>query len=198
MRQVVTVSSSLRDQLVKAGLATSKQAKKAENQSRAEQLKRQKAQKKGNPDATKGSETSPQEKARRLKADKARKDKDLARQRNDKYAQRALRAEIRQLVQAHDQRSKVTDEDAVAYNFLHGKKVKRVYVTAAQRDSLSAGRLVVINNDGNYHFVTPEIAAKIEARDPKRIIVAHQETAKEKGPDDDFYAQFEVPDDLDW
>ena len=55
MRQVVNVSSSLRDQLVKAGLATSKQAKKAENQSRAEQLKRHKAKKKGSPPVTDGS-----------------------------------------------------------------------------------------------------------------------------------------------
>lgn len=198
MRQVVRVSTSLRDQLVKAGLATSKQARKAENQSRAEQVKRQKANKKGGNPSVESTQASPKDKAKRLKADKARKDKELARQRNDKYAQRALRAEIRQMVLAHDQRTKVSDEDAVAYNFVHGKKIKRVYVTPQQRDQLSAGRLIVINNDGRYHFVTPEIAAKIEARDPKRIIVAHQETQKEKGPDDDYYAQFEVPDDLDW
>ncbi len=192
------MSTSLRDQLVKAGLATSKQARKAENQSRADQLKRQKAHKKGSTPVGDKPEASLQEKARRLKADKAKKDKELARQRNDKYAQRAQRAEIRQLVKAHDQRSNVTDENAVAYNFVHGKKIKRVYVTPEQRDSLSAGRLIVINNDGHYHFVRPEIAAKIEARDPKRIIVAHQQAPQEKRPDDDFYAQFEVPDDLDW
>lgn len=192
------MSTSLRDQLVKAGLATSKQAKKAENQNRAEQIKRHKAGKKGNDPSVAPPQASAQVKAKRLKADKARQDKEIARQRNDKYAQRALRAEIKQLVKAHDQRSKVTDEDAVAYNFVHGKKIKRVYVTPQERDQLSAGRLVVINNDGKYHFVTPDIATKIETRDPKRIIVAHQQTQQEKGPDDDYYAKFEVPDDLDW
>ena len=57
---------------------------------------------------------------------------------------------------------------------------------------------IVINNDGNYHFVVPDIAAKIEQRDPKRIIVAHNQSEKEKTADDEFYAKFEIPDDLDW
>ena len=192
------MSSSLRDQLVKAGLATSSQAKKAEKQSRAEQTNRQRAAKKKTSQPGEKSLASPHDKARRLQAEKARRDKELAKARNDKYAQRALRAEIRQLLAEHDQRSKVTDEDAVAYNFVHGKKIKRVYVSKQERDLLSSGRLIVINNDGNYHFVVPDIAAKIEQRDPKRIIVAHNQSEKEKTADDEFYAKFEIPDDLDW
>ena len=54
----------------------------------------------------------------------------------------------------------------------------------------------MINNDGSYHLSRRD-CRKIESHDPKRIIVAHPETAKKRG-DDDFYAQFEVPDDLDW
>lgn len=192
------MSNSLRDQLVKAGLATSSQAKKAEKQNRAEQISRRRAAEKKSSASEIKSSDSPHDKARRLKAEKARRDKELARTRNDKYAQRALRAEIKQLVIKHDQRSKVTDEDAVAYNFVHGKKIKRIYVSKQERDLLSTGRLIVINNDGNYHFVVPEIAAKIEQRDPKRIIVAHKESEKEKTADDEYYAKFEVPDDLDW
>lgn len=197
------MSNSLRDQLVKAGLATSSQAKKAEKQSRAEQASHRQRGKKKNSDTPAAEQpASPQDKAKRLQAEKAKRDKQLARTRNDKYAQRALRAEIRQLLKEHDQRTKVTDEDAVAYNFVHGKKVKRIYVSNTQRELLSSGRLIVINNDGNYHFVSPEIAAKIEQRDPKRIIVAHkdahQDSDKEKTADDEYYAKFEVPDDLDW
>ena len=193
------MSSSLRDQLVKAGLATSSQAKKAEKQSRAEQAsRRQRSAKKNNDGSAAEIPESPQDKARRLQAEKAKRDKQLAKTRNDKYAQRALRAEIRQLLTEHDQRTKVTDADAVAYNFVHGKKIKRIYVSKAQRELLSSGRLVVINNDGNYHFVTPDIASRIEQRDPKRIIVAHKDSDKEKTADDEYYAKFEVPDDLDW
>lgn len=193
------MSNSLRDQLVKAGLATSSQAKKAEKQSRAEKVSRRQRSAKKNSDLPAAAiPESPQDKARRLQAEKAKRDKQLAKTRNDKYAQRALRAEIRQLLTEHDQRTKVTDAEAVAYNFVHGKKIKRVYVSNAQRELLSSGRLVVINNDGNYHFVTPDIAARIEQRDPKRIIVAHKDSDKEKTADDEYYAKFEVPDDLDW
>ena len=64
----------------------------------------------------------------------------------------------------------------------------------------SSGRLVVVNNNGLYHFVDEKVAKQIEQRDPKRIIVAHAAEAKspEPGSDDEFYAKFEVPDDLDW
>ena len=193
------MSNSLRDQLVKAGLATSSQAKKAEKQSRAEQAsRRQRSAKKNSDGSATERPASPQDKARRLQAEKAKRDKQLAKTRNDKYAQRALRAEIRQLLTEHDQRTKVSDADAVAYNFVHGKKIKRVYVSNAQRELLSSGRLVVINNDGNYHFVSPDIASRIEQRDPKRIIVAHKDNDKEKTADDEYYAKFEIPDDLDW
>ena len=45
-----------------------------------------------------------------------------------------------------------------------------------------------------------ESGKQIEERDPRRIIVAHRRDEKppEPGSDDEFYAKFEVPDDLDW
>jgi uncharacterized protein YaiL (DUF2058 family) len=48
--------------------------------------------------------------------------------------------------------------------------------------------------------VDEKVAKQIEQRDPKRIIVAHAAEAEspEPGSDDEFYAKFEVPDDLDW
>ena len=85
-------------------------------------------------------------------------------------------------------------------NFVHGKKIKKIFVSKAQLDALSAGRLVVVNNNGLYHFVNDKVARQIKERDPKRIIVAHGADDKppEPGSDDEFYAKFEVPDDLDW
>ena len=50
------------------------------------------------------------------------------------------------------------------------------------------------------HFVSAKVAKQIEERDPRRIIVAHgrDEKPPEPGSDEEFYAKFEVPDDLDW
>ena len=207
------MSNSLRDQLVKAGLATQTQADKAQKQVRAEARAKRKGEaaapqeggkeggKKGGKKrskAQKSATTVAKEKARQQQQAKARQDRELARQRNDKYAQRALRAEIRQLIQSNDKREKPSEEEAVAYNFVHGQKVKRVYVNKTQREQLSAGTLIIINNDGTYAFVAPDVAKKIEQRDPKRIIVAHDSKSESQSEDDEYYAQFKVPDDLDW
>ena len=210
------MSTSLRDQLVKAGLASSSQAKKAEKQKLAEERAQRHSggkqggkisgKKGGKKNANQDEAQTPKklstaEKSRQLRAKKAAKDKATAKVRNDKYAERAMRAELKQLILKNDKRQKVADEDAVAYNFVHGKKIKRIYVSAAERDLLSAGQLMVVNNDGIYHFVLPDVAKKIGERDPKRIIVAHQDSEpanKEQSEDDAYYAKFEVPDDLDW
>jgi uncharacterized protein YaiL (DUF2058 family) len=197
------VSQSLRDQLVKAGLATSAQAKKAERSKRAEATSKrhQTKAKKGKGATTSQSDTAKvKAKAAQQRAERAAKDKALAQQHNEKAQAKALQAQIRQLILQNDQRTKVADDDAVPYNFVHGKKIKKIFVTKQQLEALSSGRLVVVNNNGIYHFVDEKVAKQIEQRDPKRIIVAHDANAKppEPGSDEEFYAKFEVPDDLDW
>ena len=202
------MSQSLRDQLVKAGLATSAQAKKAERSKRAEaSVERQQGKNTQGKKGKGGQATAPQSetdkvkaKAAQQRAEKAARDKALAQQRNEKSQAKALQAQIAQLIKQNDERTKVSDDEAVPYNFVHGKKIKKIFVTKAQLDALSAGRLMVVNNNGLYHFVNDKVAKQIQERDPKRIIVAHGANDKppEPGSDDEFYAKFEVPDDLDW
>ena len=237
------MSDSLRDQLVKAGLATSAQAKKAERQVETEKHAKRRGKsgkpekgrpEKGRPEKkdsppgqkqirkdTGGPESPAKETAAKEKQGKessandtsaessrARAQKRLAEKRaqdkargqvaNQKQAERNLRAAMRQLIFANDQRVKTTSDDDVPYNFVHNKKIKRIYVPKAQVEQLSKGTLVIVNNDGRYHLVSKEVAEKIRARDPKRIIAAHDDKKPEPGSDDEFYAKFEVPDDLDW
>ena len=186
------MAGSLRDQLVKAGLATSAQAKKAERQvNRSNTPKSKKSDEPKKPDV--------KQRAQQLKKAKAEKDRAAARVQNDKYAARAQRAEIKQIILQNDQRSKTTTDTDVPYNFVHGKKIKRLYLPQAQKDQLISGVLVIVNNDGIYHFVEKAVAEKISLRDPKRIIVDHQTAAdKPSSEDDEYYAKFVVPDDLDW
>ncbi len=216
------MGESLRDQLVKAGLATGAQAKKAEREVRADALAKKRGQagakgeggkgkgggqgKGGKPgkhgavqqDNQQPAADNSRSRAQKQREAKAARDKELARQRNEKYASKALRAEMKQLILQHDQRQAAKDDDAVPYNFVHGKRIKKLYVTRAQMEALSSGRLTIVNNDGNYHFVAPEVASRIAARDPKRIIVAHEKPQADAGEDDEYYAKFKVPDDLDW
>jgi|TARA_B110000444_G_C18783811_1_gene568838 uncharacterized protein YaiL (DUF2058 family) len=197
------VADSLRDQLVKAGLATSAQAKKAERSGRAvETAKRHDKAK----DKTKGkSEPTSQTqqvkaKAAQQRAEKAARDKAIAQVRNAKSEAKAKQAQVRQLIAQNDQRTKVSDDEAVPYNFVHGQKIKKIHVTKVQLEALSSGRLIVVNNNGIYHFVDEKVAEQIAARDPKRIIVAHGNENKDATPsaDDEHYAKFAIPDDLDW
>ncbi len=203
------MSSSLRDQLVKAGLATASQAKKAE---RAQEAKRRgstgksgksgKGARKGTANADAIADTSPESvakaRARQLQAAKAERDRAIAKVRNEKAALKAQRAEIKQLIAQNDVRASKANDDDAPYNFVHGKKIKRIYVPKQQVDDLSAGRLVIVNNDGRYHIVSKAVAEKISERDPKWIIAAHEQAASNDAAEDDYYKQFEVPDDLDW
>jgi uncharacterized protein YaiL (DUF2058 family) len=197
------VADSLRDQLVKAGLATSAQAKKAERSNRAgETAKRHdKAKGKAKGKAEPSSLTQQvKAKAAQQRAEKAARDKAIAQVRNAKSEAKAKQAQVRQLIAQNDQRTKVNDDEAVPYNFVHGQKIKKIHVTKAQLEALSSGRLIVVNNNGIYHFVDEKVAEQIAARDPKRIIVAHNNANKNATPsaDDEYYAKFAIPDDLDW
>ena len=201
------MSESLRDQLVKAGLATASQAKKAERQAKAQQHANRSGQpgktaKQGQSKPKKVDPNSPEAvkaRARKQQAEKRERDKALAEARNEKAAARALRAEIKQIITQNEQRQKSSNDEDVPYQFVHGKKIKKIYVPPSQREQLIKGSLVVVNNDGLYSLVSKDVAEQIRARDPKRIITGQEEEKKpEPGSDDEFYAKFEVPDDLDW
>jgi uncharacterized protein YaiL (DUF2058 family) len=216
------MAGSLRDQLVQAGLATAAQAKKAERQARVEkqtQVQSNKGPGTGDPGTSNPGMSNPgmskkkarqqsrqdpsapanvKERARALNAEKSEKARALSRIANEKAAAKALRAQIKQIILQNDQRSKTRNDDDVPYNFVHGKKIKKIYIPRAQQLQLSGGSLVIVNNDGLYHLVSRDVAEQIRARDPGRIIAAHGDQAAEPTPDDDYYAKFKVPDDLDW
>ena len=134
------MTKSLRDQLVAAGLATAGQAKKAEKQKKAEAQARRTRRtggKGGKPatpgsgsgaDAATGRKTtdadsgSSAQRARKARAEKAHRDKELAREQNSKAHQRALRAQIKQLIAQNDQRVTEKSDTDVPYNFLHKRR----------------------------------------------------------------------------
>lgn len=203
------MSKSLRDQLVASGLASASQAKKSEKQARAESQARKKRRKNKATKPADLSGTSPASKAetatsaepesrqlaRKARVQRSYRDQARARKENVRAANRAMRAEIRQMLQQHDQRAKEARDDDVPYNFVHNKKIKRIYLPRGQVEQLSRDQLFIINDDGIYHLVTKEIADKISARDPSRLIAARSDPVEEM---DEFYKNFEVPDDLDW
>ncbi|NBC22614.1 MAG: DUF2058 family protein [Gammaproteobacteria bacterium] len=203
------MAGSLKDQLMQAGLVSADRARKLEKEARAEKHAKRQGAPKGQPKGKgkrKGEAKPPepsalteaQQRARELNREKAERDRAQMRAIADKAKEKALRAEIKQIIEANDQRTKTQSDDDVAFNFVHGKKVKRIYVPAQQREQISRGSLVIVNNDGQYSLLPKKAAEKVRARDPKRILVDNDEKPPEPGSDDEYYAQFQVPDDLDW
>ena len=153
------MSLSLRDQLLKAGLVNEKQAKQAGKQ----QQKQQRLVKKGQIEK----DDSQREAALKAQAEKLARDQELNRQQQEKAAQKARTAQIKQLIET-SRLPKLTTEDY--YNFVDDKKVKRLSVNKLMRDKLSSGSLAIVRHGGGYEVIPREAALKIQERDPRRIV----------------------------
>ena len=124
---------SLRDQLLKAGLVSSEQAKKAENDAKKKRHQGKKDRRQGAEQAAKKAERERQQKAE-LEA-KRERDRTLNREREAVKRRRENAARIRQLIKEH----RANDPQAeIPYNFKAGKVVRRVRVTEPQRWASSA------------------------------------------------------------
>ncbi|MBS1213482.1 MAG: hypothetical protein H6R26_2099 [Proteobacteria bacterium] len=183
------MSNALRDQLLKAGLVSDKQVKKAVKEKRQEANQRP-----GKGQANPAVDTRAQ--AQRTQAEKAERDRQLNLQRQVAAEQKAIAAQIRQMVDSH--RIAAAEGD-IPFNFADGKTVKRLYVTPPLRDKISRGQLAIVKVEGRYELVSAEAAEKIRARHAPSVILWNEpKPAEEPKAGDDPYAGYEVPDDLMW
>ena len=175
----------LQEQLLKAGLV---------NKTKAAQVVREQAKKhKGKGPMAPSAE---QVEAQRLQAEKAERDRALAAERNAQARVNEAHAQVRQIVEAH----KVKREGEIAYRFTDGDKIRDVLVNEALRAQLASGTLVIVRHDQGYELL-PRIAAdKVHARDAAMIVLDHgrAEAGNGNDADDEYYKQFQVPDDLVW
>ncbi|GAA0851217.1 DUF2058 family protein [Marinobacter szutsaonensis] len=177
--------ASLQDQLLKAGLADEKKAKAI----RSEKRKQRKQQPKG---AVQVNEA--EIRARQAREEKAERDRQLNLQRQKEAEKKAIQAQIRQLVETNRlDRSR----GETSYQFVDGKKIKKILVDDTMVDQLSRGRLAVVRLGENYDVVPEKVARKIMERDEGAIVVLHDRKKDDQG-DDDPYAGYEIPDDLMW
>jgi len=182
------MSLSLRDQLLQAGLIDEKQAKAANKQQHHQRRDQAK-----NPAAVDPRKIA----AEKAAAAKAARDAELNRVQREKAEQKARRAQVKQLIE-QNKLPKVDSE--LLYNFVDGKdgkRIRRIPVTPAMRDQLSAGALAIVRCDGRYEVVPSAIAERIKERDAHAVIP--QRTAEPAAVDEnDPYKDFVVPDDLMW
>ena len=178
---------SLADQLLKAGLVDKKQVGKAKKE-RHEQRKKANKTKQVMLDESKLA-------AEQAKQEKLEKDKALNAQRKAEADQKALVAQIRQLIEVNQvDRSR----GEVAYNFADDGKVKTIYVTDALQKQLTKGNLSIVSLDERYTLVPTGVAEKIQQRDASYVVLINDKQQTEDMDEDDPYADFQIPDDLMW
>ena len=178
------MSLSLKDQLLKSGLAKKPAAKPAKKKKPPQVAKKQRKQ---------ASEATLR--AQRAMLDKAKKDKKLNEQRQIEAAAKAKFAQIKQLVDG----SKLSRKDGeTPYSFTLKKKVKKRYGTEEQQKLLSRDQIVIVSlGDEIFELVPKAVATKIAERNSK-YIVENNVKADSTPAEDDPYADYQIPDDLSW
>ena len=179
------MSDSLRDQLLKAGLATRKQAHQADRELHRD--RQAKGPKRAGP-------SEQQRVVDQARAAKTARDQALNRERQAQAEAKARAAEIRQLIEQHRLSKPETDE---YFNFIDRKKVRRIAINTDLRERLGRGDLAIVRCEGRYDLVSSDIAARIRERDARAVMSLDSST--DTTPDEsDPYKDFVVPDDLTW
>jgi uncharacterized protein YaiL (DUF2058 family) len=176
---------SLQEQLMKAGLVDKKKVKVA-NQ---EKSKQQKIERRTGVTGVNETKEAVLE-AQRQQAERARA---LNAERDAAAAQKAVAAQIAQMVKVNRQPKGNGD---IAYNFTLGTTIERIHVSDKVRGHLVAGRLAIVAHGGGFELVPRVIADKIAERAPDSVVRVKK--AEAVAGEDDPYKDFKVPDDFDW
>jgi len=155
--------------------------------------------------------------ARQAQEEKLQRDQALNEQRKQEADKKAIAAQVTQMIQ-HYKVSRKGGE--VEYHFTDTSKVKKILVPQSAYDEIVRGRLCIARVNDSYELIPKPVAEKIQERDTDTIVVSNEkpnktnasatqantEQGSDKGnnnessvqSDDDYYAQFEIPDDLTW
>ncbi len=180
------MSNPFQDQLIKAGVASKQQVHNAKKD------KKKKNKQQGSKNEKRADEA--RLKVQQATKEKAERDLELNKKKDAAAQQKAISAEINQLITAHG--IKRGDDCEIVYNFEHRDKVKRIYINEEMKKQLMQGNLGIARIDGRYELVPKTIAEKIQQRNEKRVILF--EDKEPAGDENDPYADYKIPDDLTW
>lgn len=186
------MGSSLQDQLLKAGLGDKQKA----NRIKQEKRKKAKQAKKHKIVETDETKESVQAAAEAKKA----KDRELNAKRKEEAEQKAVLAQIKQLITINRQ---AKNDGEVVLNFTDDNKIKRLYVSDKTQKAVTKGKLAVVRFEDGYELVPTPVADKISERDEQVVVYRADQLPDEperqsSSEEDDWYADYEIPDDLTW
>jgi uncharacterized protein YaiL (DUF2058 family) len=170
---------SLQDQLLKAGLASKKQANK---------VKADKRKKKPKPDAALSAQLQQQQ-----QADKKSKDQQLNLQRERLKAEKASLSQARQIVESN--RVAIPREADISHQFSHLNFVKQIYISKQLQLELFNSQLTIVFMDDKYWLIPTNQAYRLDALQADWVVELPK---KPEIDENDPYADYEIPDDLMW
>lgn len=181
-------ANPLQEQLLKAGLVKkSKVAEVARQQNKARHAK---------------APVGPDEvrlEAERARVEKAERDRALEAERKAQARVAELRAQARQIIAD----KKVPRAGESEYRFTADGAIRTLLVNDELRAKLASGALVIARLGDRYELLPRAAAEKVRERDAGMIVLDHGSASGAGGEaatteDDEYYARFQVPDDLVW
>jgi len=175
---------TLQEQLLKAGLVTTKKMAKV-----------QKTAKKSRVQAREAREAVEENKKAQVE-----RDKQLSEQQKQAALSKEYKAQVKQLIEMN--RIDISKGN-IGFNFTDNNLIKKIEVDKATQAQLISGRLaiarlVVDNSSESEYAIIPAIVAdKIAQRDANSIVL-NSALSQEDQDEEDPYADFKVPDDLMW
>jgi len=175
---------TLQEQLLQAGLVTSKKMAKV-----------QRTAKKSRVQAREAREAVEENKKAQLERDKL-----LSEQQKQAALSKEYKAQVKQLIEMN--RITVARGD-IGFNFTDNNLIKKIMVDKTVQAQLISGRLAIArlmtDSDGEseYAIIPASVADKIAQRDASSIVL-NSALSQEAQDEDDPYADFKIPDDLMW
>ncbi|MCK5895563.1 MAG: DUF2058 domain-containing protein [Cocleimonas sp.] len=185
------MANSLQDQLLGIGLSNKQ---KARNINSAKKKAIKKSRQENTELKNKAAELAGQ-----ARDAQRRKSQHSNAQHNQQAEQKAIAAQIRQIIEMNSI-EKAKNDQVQAYNFNDANKIKTVYVSTKNHDLISRGRIAIAKLEQGYHLIPMEAANKINERDNNVIVLLNDPQKQQEGEvvEDDPYADYQIPDDLMW
>ena len=175
---------TLQEQMLKAGLVSSKKMAKVQRTAKKSRVQAREAR----------------EAVEENKKAQIERDKQLSEQQKQAVQSKEYKAQIKQLIEMN--KITITSGD-IEYNFTDNNLIKKVYVDKVTQSQLIKGRLAIARltaengSESEYAIIPAVVADKIAQRDASYIVL-NCELSQEAKDEDDPYADFVIPDDLMW
>ncbi|MDK2634654.1 DUF2058 domain-containing protein [Pantoea sp. BS_4] len=175
---------TLQEQLLKAGLVTSKKMDKVQRTAKKSRVQAREAR----------------EAVEENKKAQIERDRQLSEQRKQAVLAKEYKAQVKQLIEMN---RIVVAKGEIGFNFTDNNLIKKIMVDKPVQTQLINGRLAIArlmaeNSDEPHYAIIPaSVADKIAQRDPDSIVL-NSALSQDAQEEDDPYADFKVPDDLMW